>query len=331
MDAYDMTAKYLFNLPQVHEWHDLQAFLASAISKKPRHWRLPVIACRAVGGSVEQAIPAMAAVACLHISILLIDDMLDDDPRGEYHRLGMPMTANLAAALQAAGLEAIAQSENEADTKLATLCSLNRMLVDTALGQQLDAQNPMDEISYWRVVNKKSSPFFGAAVHSGALLGKANGETATKIQKLGFLYGEMIQIHDDLNDSLAIPANPDWLLGRCPLPILFAQIVKHPERQRFSQLRQAIPDDPKALPEAQSILVRCGAVSFALDQLLRRRQEAQKLLETTHLVNKDEFDRLFDEAIEPVKKMLSESGIETPVLIHPPQVTFKTCTEDPEG
>lgn len=70
----------------------------------------------------------------------------------------------------------------------------------------------------------------------------------------------MIQIQDDLNDAIAVPANPDWALGRSSLPILFAQTVDYPERGRFLQLRcalQAAPD-AEALAEAQAILVRCG-------------------------------------------------------------------------
>ena len=320
MDCYEMTGKHLLNLPQVREWQDLQAILTDALAKRPRYWRLPIIACEAAGGSTEQAIPAMAAVACLHISILLIDDMLDEDPRGEYHRRGMAATANLAAAFQAAGLAAITESDIEANIKLTALQSLNGMLLDTAIGQHLDAQNPQDEISYWRVVQIKSSPFFGAALHTGALSARADGETAMKIRQLGLLYGEMIQIHDDLSDSLAIPANPDWLLGRCPLPILFAQIVEHPERKRFLQLREAIPSDPEALVEAQGILVRCGAASYAMDQLLRRHQQARKLLEIMSLAKRDGLEKLFDEAIEPVLHMLSGSGIEMSQLRQPPAI-----------
>jgi hypothetical protein len=60
-------------------------------------WQLRVLAGGASGGSIEQAIPAAAAIACLRISIILVDDLLDADPRGEHHRVGAPTTANLAS------------------------------------------------------------------------------------------------------------------------------------------------------------------------------------------------------------------------------------------
>jgi geranylgeranyl pyrophosphate synthase len=107
------------------------------------------------------------------------------------------------------------------------------MFLSTAFGQFLDVQAPADESDYWQVTKTKSSPFFGAALQVGALAGGGTLETAEQLKKLGCLYGEMIQIHDDMHDSMETPANPDWIQGRSPLPILFASQVKHPEQERF--------------------------------------------------------------------------------------------------
>ncbi len=223
----------------------MQVALERTAKKKPRDWQLPVLACDAVGGAPESVIPAAAAIACLQISIILIDDMLDADQRGEYHRIGKAVAANLAAAFQAMGLKAIACSETATESKLEALHSLNQIMLTTALGQYLDVQNPADEDAYWHLVRAKRSPFFGAALHVGALLGGASLDVAAQIKELGNLYGEMIQIHDDLGDTMAVPANTDWILGRAPLPILFAQSVDHPERARFLEIWEMIPDPAK--------------------------------------------------------------------------------------
>src|SRR5215211_7306449 len=145
----------------------------------PRDWRLPVVACQAVGESAEKAVPASAALACAQISIILVDDMLDDDPRGEYHRIGSGRASNFALAFQAAGMDALLTSGASLSTRLEALDSLSRMIRITAHGQELDVQNPADEASYWRVVENKSAPFYGCALHLGALLAKA-GENVTK-------------------------------------------------------------------------------------------------------------------------------------------------------
>jgi geranylgeranyl diphosphate synthase type I len=273
---------------------------------------MAVLSCEAVGGAPQQAVPAAAALACLLLSIVLVDDMLDEDARGEYRRGGAPATANFAVALHAAGLETIGRSEAGATVKLAAIDSLNRMMLITAFGQHCDLQNPLDEEAYWRVVETKSSPFFSAALHVGALFGGASLETAEGLRRLGHLYGEMIQIHDDFNDAMTTPANPDWLQGRSSLPILFAQSVDHPERARFVELRRS-PSDPGALAEAQAILVRSGAMSYCVDQIIQRYQKAQAMLNALSLPYHAGLQALLETQITPVLKLFDELGIAQPL------------------
>lgn len=314
MDLYNQTQTYLMNLPNIQAWPEVQILLNQFNKQRPRHWQLPVSACQAVGGMDVQALPGMAAVACLYISIVLIDDMLDADPKGKYHQLGQPATANLSVAFQAAGLEAITQSEHPLSIKLPVLERLNRMILETALGQHWDIQNSQTEEDYWRVMHTKSAPFFGACLQVGALMGGASERTAMQMNELGCLYGEIVQIHDDLSDVMEAPANPDWTLGRSPLPILYAQIVPHAERNRFIELRQAIPD-PSALAEAQTILIQCGAISYAVDQLLRRYLKAQTVLTALPLSYPEPLKALFDAAVAPVQELFATLGVIQPNAI----------------
>jgi geranylgeranyl pyrophosphate synthase len=313
-----MVLDLLLSLPTVQNWADIQMILKKACSKKPRDWQLPVLACKAVGGNNELAVPAAAAIACLQISIILVDDLLDSDPRGEHHRIGMPATANLAIAFHAIGLDAIGQGNVNQATKLVALNSLNRMMLTTAFGQYMDVQGPKDEDEYWRIIRNKSCPFFGSALYVGALMGGATPDDALQMEQFGHLYGEMIQIHDDLNDTMAVPANPDWTLDRAPLPILFAQVVNHDDNARFLELRKTIPD-PAALTEAQTILIRCGAVSYCIDQILRRHQAAQKILRAMSTHHKEELEDLLDGVVDPVRKLLEAINIPlTDSLLQPP-------------
>lgn len=303
MNIYETTTSYLTQLFPTQEWSDMQKLIERASASKPHNWQLPFITCEAVGGNVEEAIPAAAAIACLQIGILLIDDLLDEDPRGVHHTIGTAQAANLAATFQAVGLDAISSSAAKPQTKLRVLHHLNEMLLTTAFGQHLDIHNPSNEDDYWQLVRTKSTPFFREAFYIGALLGQATDEVAKNIRQLGDLYGEIIQIHDDINDALAVPANPDWIMGRFPLPLLFAQVVDHPERERFIQLRTNITR-PEALEEAQTILIRCGAISYAVAHLIERHKKAQQLLESMPLVNKQKLSGLLDTAIAPVNRLL---------------------------
>jgi len=247
-------------------------------------------------------------VACSHIGIVLVDDMLDADPRGEYLRAGAAATANMASALQSAALAVIAGSGLKSRTKLKALEGVNEMFLSTTLGQYWDVQPVADEEGYWRVAQSKSSPFFGAAFQLGALTGGAPAELAGKIKKLGGLYGEMIQIHDDLNDTMEPSAGPDWTSGRSPLPILFARSVDHPLRSRFEELYPTVGSDAKALEEAQDILIRCGAVSYCVYQLLTRYQKVVESLSVMPLVNPQPLETIFEKVVDPVRKLFDAAG-----------------------
>jgi geranylgeranyl pyrophosphate synthase len=299
MNIYKTTMDYILNLPVLKAWPEAAVLLKHAASKQPRDWRLPLFACQAVGGTTGQGIPAVASIACALIGILLIDDMLDDDPRGEFQRIGPAQTSNFASVFLAASTQAIVRSGVESGIKLQAVESLQQMIISVAFGQFLDIQNPTTETAYWKVVRMKSAPFFRTTLELGALFGEAPVEVVHGMGEIGFLYGEMIQIHDDMNDSLATPAGPDWIQRRSPLPILYAQQVKHANRKRFLELRQrTLTDD--VLNEMQEILIKSGAISYCIDQLLYRYQEALAVSTRLKIVHPEKLNVLLEEVIVPV-------------------------------
>lgn len=307
MDLYLATHEYLKET--LAEWDELEHLFAQAVETAPRHWRLPWLVSMAVGAGEAVAVPAVAALGALYLSIILVDDMLDADPKGRHHRWGEAVTSNMAGALQAAGLEAIVRSPYAGNAKGLMLAHLNRMLLQTAVGQHRDLQNPQDEAGYWAVVRAKSAPFFAACFYVGALAGGAEEQAAARLGEIGAIYGEMVQLHDDINDVLETPANPDWTTGRSPLPILFAQCVEHPQRERFRRLRARIPA-PGALNEAQRILIRCGAISYAIHCLLQRYAQAEKRVALLHLPRQFLLSELLQEVAAPVYALLEQVGQE---------------------
>ena len=308
MDLYTRIQDELSALPVVQEWEQLHRLVERAVAPRPPHWQLPLLASRAMGGSAEAAFPAVVAIACQQIAIMLVDDLLDDDPRGEHLRIGPGAAANLACAFQSLGLEAVANCPAPLPARQAALQCLNRMMLDTAFGQHLDAQTPGDEAAYWQIVQAKSAPFFGAALQAGALLDGAPSETAEALYRLGGLYGVLVQIHDDLHDTMAAPAGPDWLEGRTSLPILFAQTVEHTDRERFLAMRPHV-SKPESLAEAQTLLIRCGAVSYCVGQLLERYRQAVQQLAALPLEKHEPLAQLFAETIQPVRSLFRALGL----------------------
>lgn len=306
MDFFSQAIRDFSILPAMESWVEAQNIFRRSASGKPSHWLLPARVCEAVGGSPEQAIHAVLATGCAHAGILLVDDMLDDDPRGDFHRLGMPASSNLVSAFQSAALFAVSKCGQNRSASFLAMKDFNDMFRWTAWGQFLDSQSPVNEDAYWQIVKTKSSPFFGAAYLAGALAGGGTEDIARQLEKAGCLYGEMVQIHDDVHDSMETPANPDWIQGRSPLPILFASQVKHPKRARFLRLSKHI-SDPEALEEAQEILIQCGAVSYCVAQLIRIHQDAEELVKNIPLANPAPLISLLDEVIAPVRELLNAS------------------------
>lgn len=310
MNPYDETKKYILQLSHVCEWPQLYELVAELADRRPHHWCLPLIICEAVSGNSKTAIPGMAAIACLHSSLALVDDMLDDDPKGAYHIVGVGEAANYALALQATGLDALSTTTQPIERQVAMIHAYTQVAATTAFGQYLDAQGIENEEQYWQIVQRKSGPFFGLAFALGAWLGGASVELAEKLHRLGCCYGEIVQLHDDLSDCMVTPASPDWILGRATLPILYAQLVPHIEQQQFIALRTTI-SQPWALAEAQAILLRSGAVSYTVEQILHKYQEAQQLFATICITNRQPIDDLMSGVIRPVSELLILAGVDT--------------------
>jgi len=272
---------------------------------------LPRLAFRAVGGDDGQAIAGCAAVACLQMSIILVDDILDDDPRGEFRRIGAGRASNLALAFQAAAFRLIENAKVSAAQRAAAMACLGWAAHATAYGQELDVQNLRGEENYWKVVRAKSTPFYGAAFEVGALLGGASPDVAGGLRDVGILLGEIIQLHDDLVDAFASPANPDWTEGRNNLLVLYARTADHPQRKRLESLLPLV-DDPAILREAHQILIQSGAVSYCGYQLLLRHREARSLLNRLPLADPAPLTKVLADHTLPLLHLLQTNGAKVP-------------------
>lgn len=244
-------------------------------ARNPRAWLLPELACQAVDGDMQAVVPVITAVACSHISIVLVDDILDDDPKGLYHQLGAGVAANLALAFQAVAYRVLAELETAVKPQLlAELITLN---LQTARGQHMDVQPELSEAHYWATVAAKSTPYYGAGFYLGALAGGAAPHVAEDLRRFGLLIGQIIQVSDDLADVYQVPACPDWHRGGGNLAILYARLADHEGKARFEALLPQIEAGP-VLEEAQQILLKSGAVSYCIYHLLQLAQQARGIL-----------------------------------------------------
>jgi geranylgeranyl pyrophosphate synthase len=296
-------------LSEVVAWPEMMAMVERAVHQDAQSvWEYPVVACEAVGGTAEAALPAAAAIFCSLASIHLVDDMLDDDPRGDYRVLGVGNTANLALAFQAAAHRVLDDGGVDAALRAALQSHLAGMALATAFGQNLDAREPRDEEDYWRAVEAKTPPLFAAALAMGALLGGAPAAVAEQLGRLGAMMGRFVQVSDDLVDALQEPAGADWRRRMSNLPILYALTADHPERAEFARLCPRVAE-PAALAEAHKILLRSGAVSYCAFKLIEFARQADEVVARIPLADPGPVDRLLAAQRTPLDRLFRSLGV----------------------
>jgi geranylgeranyl pyrophosphate synthase len=311
---FDRLKAQIRGLPQVAAWPEMLERIEGAVHSDLRCiWDFPIVACQAVGGTAGAALAGAAAVFCSLIGIHLVDDLLDDDPRGDFRRLGAGPAANLALAFQAAGHGALDDPEVPLTVRAELHACLARMSLATAYGQHLDSREVGSEAEYWQVVEAKTPPLFGAALRLGALLGGAPAATAGELERLGRLLGTFVQVSDDLADAMAKPAGADWQRRSNNLPMLFAMTADHPGRERFLAL-SAASHDPEALAAAQQLLLTSGAVSYCAWKMVELAREAHAVLAGISLPDREPLARLLAAQLAPLERLLAMAGLEEPLV-----------------
>ncbi|MGA2820470.1 MAG: polyprenyl synthetase family protein [Anaerolineales bacterium] len=302
----------LLSHPSVTRWADLEGCLRTVLAS-PRHdWELPSLACKAVGGDPQAVGPAAAALICEQLSITLVDDVLDEDPRGLHNTIGSGRVANISLALVGLAFELVKDLQVEPWRKLAIIMSLASMELETAYGQHLDVTEPRTEESYWKILQRKSTPYYAVALSVGALAGGASLEISQKVSEIGGLIGEITQIYDDLTDALQTPANPDWNRPGANLAILYAISAPHPDQEAFKGDLATIADD-KTLRHAQGLLIRSGAVSYCAYHVAQRVRAARALVHRTGFADPDPLLTLLSSQAAPLSRLLSELGVSRPL------------------
>lgn len=301
----------LLAMPEAVSYPDMRAFIDRSVAPSSLPcWDYAPLACAAVGAPPTAALPAAAAIFAQLAAIHLVDDLLDEDPRGLHHQIGVGRAANLALGFSAASHRALAEAELPAGVEAELQGRLAVMAMATAKAQAEDLASCADEEAYWRIVDMKTPPLFGCALALGARCGGATRELADAIAELGLPLGRLIQIGDDLGDALATPASPDWSRPRNNLVLHYALTAPHPQRERFAALVELVEasSDPEALREAQALVFACGAASYCVYRMLEARADARRRIDELALADASPLTQLLERLCAPVRGLLRQSG-----------------------
>lgn len=307
----------LQSVPRLDTWPEVDTLFSDRTAPIRLDWKLPIYSIQAVNRNKPDPLPLVSALACLQMSIILIDDILDNDPRGKHLEMGTGRAANLALALQSAAHLLVQKLDVPATDKNLLSTSLQRMAFQTTVGQEIDVHEILDEAAYWNLVQAKSTPFYGTALEIGALAAGAPTETCAAIYRVGAIFGEIIQIMDDITDAFLRPAKPDWTRQNNNLIILYAKTARHPAQQRFLAYLTTI-DTPGILDEAQNVLIESGAVSYGVYQIIDRFEEACSILQTANVDDSMAITKILYQQIAPLRSFLAELGLDIPSTLQQP-------------
>lgn len=295
-------------------WPEVEHLFPDLDSPARLDWRLPIYSIQAVNLYTPDPLPLVAAVACLQMSIILVDDILDNDPRGKHLEMGTGRASNLALALQSAAHLLLQEMSLPASRTNQLATTLQRMAFQTSVGQEIDVQEIADEAAYWALVQAKSTPFYGAVLESGAIVAGAPPEMCAAIYHIGAIFGEIIQIMDDITDAFERPAKPDWIRQNNNLIILYAKTAQHPDRKQFQSHLVKI-DSLEVLDSAQTLLVKSGGVSYGIYHIINRYEQALSILQEANVNNAAAITELLFQQIAPLRSFLENIGLEIPEVI----------------
>lgn len=173
---------------------------------------LAVQACRACGGSADDAVDAALGLEMFHNFTLVHDDIMDNSDT----RRGRPSVAarfgNNQAILSGDAMLTLASQLMERvpeGVARAVMSEFNDMALRVYEGQQLDTEfehrnATIDE--YFEMIRLKTGALLASACRIGAMIGGADKATADALYEYGMELGIAFQLRDDWLDTFGDPA-----------------------------------------------------------------------------------------------------------------------------
>jgi geranylgeranyl diphosphate synthase type II len=257
---------------------------------------LCVTACRAAGGTEDDAILTAACIELFQNWILIHDDIEDGSElrRGEpalHKRYGEALALNAGDALHARTWEALLKNRERLGLArtLAVMEEFSRMVNETTEGQHMELgwvvekRWDLEEKDYYEMCTRKTSWYTVASpCRLGAIVAGVGGPVLDDLRRFGIDLGIAFQIQDDaLNlvgdqKKYGKAKSDDILEGKRTLILLhLLSMASQSERDRVLAIMSK-PRDSKSASDVAfvlSMIDRYDAVAFA-------RKRATELMET---------------------------------------------------
>ena len=228
-------------------WRDELLAPANAVTGKLLRPYLVLLACRAAGGDMQQALPLAAAIQLVHDFTLIHDDIEDQSEtrRGRptvWKLWGLAQGINTGDGLLIVAhlaLHRMREAGVPAEVALEVIGRFDQTILAVCEGQFLDLSYEGDlsigEADYLAMISRKTAALVAAAGGLGAIIGGADGATAKALFDFGQNLGLAFQIQDDVLGIWGDPAvtgKPvagDLYRRKLSLPIIHA--LQHAEQR----------------------------------------------------------------------------------------------------
>jgi len=174
---------------------------------------LTLLACEAVGGNFQKALPVATAIELIHTASLIHDDLIDEDRerRGAptvHTKYGRNVAVLSVDLLTAKAMQII--SENS-PAKIRRIVA--EACIEMCEGEYMDmsfkkSPEAVTEEEYLKMVRKKTGALVKAAAECGAITGGGNTREIKSLSRYGEFLGLSLQLSDDVQEILTAKLCP---------------------------------------------------------------------------------------------------------------------------
>ncbi|MDE0114229.1 MAG: polyprenyl synthetase family protein [Albidovulum sp.] len=268
---------------------DVSAHLFKAGGKRIRPI-LTLAAATALGYRGELHVQAAAAVEFIHMATLLHDDVIDESDQRRKRPTANLLWDNRSSILVGDFLLARALQLLVELGSGKVLEALSAAAVSIAEGEILQLSTArslqVDETTYRKIIEGKTSALFAAAAESGGAVGGADSEQLSALREFGHALGISFQIVDDVldygGDSVSLGKNvgDDFRDCKVTLPVIKAVSMADEAESRFWRRVIEIGEQRLGdLEHAQELLLKHGSIESAKQEAVRWSTIAQASLE----------------------------------------------------
>lgn len=247
-----------------------------------KRWRpvLMILACQAVGGTKEQAMPFTVIPELVHNGTIMIDDVEDNSylrrgKKATHLLFGVDVAVNAANAMYYLPLVTLFNSNTLGAEKKAHIYDVYaREMLKLSIGQAIDirwhnAQSNVNESQYLQMCSYKTGSLSRLAIQLGGILGGASQEQLNAFSGFGTSLGVAFQIQDDI---LNLKPDKEWGKeigddineGKITLIIINAlKSLKDNKKQKLLEILQKENNSKEEISEAISIIAESDAINYS--------------------------------------------------------------------